>query len=172
MHNPHIFIVEDDAIIAARLYDILISLGYEVSEPVASGGEAVMQTVEVRPDLILMDINLYGDMNGVDAAARIHALIDVPIVYLTAYSDNDLLQRAKVTDPYGYLVKPVQERELQATIEMALHKHAMIKAVRESEERYRAVVANAKDAVFLFDAETLRIVETNDAFRVIGLTMI
>jgi two-component system, sensor histidine kinase and response regulator len=165
MHNQHVLIVEDDAIIAARLHDILIALGYEVSEPVASGEEAVAQAATVRPDLILMDVNLYGEMNGVEAAARIHAVMDVPLIYITAYSDNDLLQRAKVTDPYGYLVKPVQERELQATIEMALHKHAMMKVVVESEERYRAVVANAKDAVYLFDAETLRIVETNDAFR-------
>ncbi len=165
MERQQILVVEDDAIIAVRLHDILVSLGYEVPDPVASGEEAVVLASAEHPDLILMDINLYGEMNGVEAAAQIHAVMDVPVIYITAYSDDDLLQRAKITDPYGYLVKPVQERELQATIEMSLHKHAMTKALRESEERYRAVVANAKDAVFLFDAETLRIVETNAAFR-------
>jgi two-component system, sensor histidine kinase and response regulator len=165
MQSQHILVVEDDAIIAARLHDILQSLGYEVSEPVASGEEAIASAVEGRPDLILMDINLYGGMNGVKAASEIRALMDVPIIYLTAYSDDDLLQQAKRTNPYGYLVKPVQERELQAMIEMALHNHAMAKIVRESEERYRAVVVNAMDAVFLFDAGTLAIVETNQAFR-------
>jgi two-component system, sensor histidine kinase and response regulator len=171
MRNQHILIVEDDAIIAVRLHDILVAMGYDAAEPVSSGEEAVALAAELHPDLILMDVNLYGDMNGVETAARIHRILDVPLVYITAYSDDDLLQRAKVTDPYGYLVKPVQERELQATIEMALHKHSMVKAVRESEERYRAVIANAKDAVFLFDAETLRIVETNHAFRaMLGLS--
>ncbi|MGE5316030.1 MAG: PAS domain S-box protein, partial [Acidobacteriota bacterium] len=165
MQREHILIVEDDAIIGARLYDILLSMGYEASEPVASGEEAVARASAMKPDLVLMDINLFGEMNGVQAAAEIRRRMDVPIIYLTAYSDDDLLQRAKVTNPYGYLVKPVQERELQATIEMALHNHAMAKAVRESEERYRAVIANAMDAVFLFDAETLQIVEINEAFH-------
>ncbi|HLP16259.1 MAG TPA: PAS domain S-box protein [Bacteroidota bacterium] len=165
MQRQHILIVEDDAIIAARLHDILLLLGYDVSEPVSSGEDAIASSVSVRPNLILMDINLYGPMNGIKAAEAIRAMMDVPIVYLTAYSDDDLLQQAKVTNPYGYLVKPVQERELQATIEMALHNHAMAKAVRESEERYRAVIVNAMDAVFLFDAQTLRLVETNQAFR-------
>jgi len=118
-----ILIVEDDAIISIRLESILTTLGYDVIGFIACGEEVLQKVVELPPDLVLMDIHLAGDMNGIEVAAQIHARFDIPVVYLTAYSDGALLQEAKITEPYGYLVKPVRERELHATIEMALYRH-------------------------------------------------
>ena len=135
MTGQTILIVEDDGIIAARLQDILTRFGYIAPEPVASGEAAVAAVATAVPDLVLMDIALAGMVNGVTAAEHIRAEFDVPIVYLTAYSQAAQLERAKATDPYGYLIKPVAERELLATLEMALHRHAFDRRLRESEER-------------------------------------
>jgi PAS domain S-box-containing protein len=167
--NYHILIAEDDGIIAARLQSILTKMGYIVPAVVASGEEAVRQAAETPPDLALLDIRLAGDMDGIQAGAQLRARWGIPLVYLTAYMDDNLLQRARATEPYGYLVKPIQDRELRATIEIALYRHRTDRQLRESEERYRAVVSQALESILLFDVETGRLLEANPAFlRLLG----
>jgi PAS domain S-box-containing protein len=161
--SHRILIAEDDGIIAARLQSILTKLGYTVPAVVASGEEAVRQAAEAPPDLALLDIRLAGDLDGIQAGAQIRARWGTPLIYLTAYMDDNLLQRARVTEPYGYLVKPIQDRELRATIEIALYRHRTDRQLRESEERYRAVVSQAVESILLFDLETGRLLEANPA---------
>ncbi len=171
MTNERILIAEDDGIIAARLQSFLIKLGYAVPAVVASGEEAVRQAAAVRPELVLMDIRLAGNLDGIEAGGQISTGLGIPLIYMTAYMDDTLLQRAKQTEPYGYLVKPVQDRELRATIEVALYRHRLDRQLRESEERYRAVVSQAVEGITLFEAETGCLLEANDAFqRMMGYT--
>lgn len=149
MEQKTVLIVEDDAILAVQLRNMLIDVGYNVLEPVASGEAAIAAMAAERsepglpdlilPGLILMDIQLSGPMDGITAAEHIRKVADVPIVFLTGYSHDPLLQRAKTTTPYGYLVKPVSSRELVATIEMALYKHTLDRQLRESEDRYKSL---------------------------------
>lgn len=134
MNRGSILIVEDDGIIAAHLQDTLTRLGYVVPEPVATGEAALAAVAAAPPDLALMDIQLAGAMDGVTAAEHIRAAFDIPVVYLTAFTQDAQLQQAKATAPYGYLVKPAPERELLATLEMALHKHSLDRRLRQSEE--------------------------------------
>jgi len=137
MLNETILIVEDDGILVAQLQDRLTSLGYTVLGPVDSGEAAIAAVKAQPPDMVLMDIKLAGEMDGITAAGRIQSAADIPIVYLTGYSQDLLLQQAKVTAPYGYLVKPVSERELAATLEMGLYRHTLDRRLRESEEEIR-----------------------------------
>jgi CheY-like chemotaxis protein len=123
MEKPAIFIVEDEAIVANDLKETLKSLGYDVPGIAKSGELALEKVKEIRPDLVLMDIHLAGKMDGVETAGTIHNLYDIPVIYLTAYADKALLDRAKITEPYGYVIKPYDERELHSIIEMALYKH-------------------------------------------------
>ncbi|BCO09421.1 hypothetical protein GF1_17970 [Desulfolithobacter dissulfuricans] len=123
MSRERILIVEDDGIIALLLQEITTRYGYEVMAMVATGKEAVEQAITRKPDLILMDIHLADDVDGIEAAARIRASQDIPIVYLTAYADDTTLERAKITEPYAYVLKPVTEKELHIAICLALHKH-------------------------------------------------
>jgi PAS domain S-box-containing protein len=122
MSIAKILIVEDDAILAAHLEMILSQMGYQVVGLAATGESAVQTALEQEPDVILMDVHLRGEMNGIQAAAQIHQHNQVPIIYLTAYTDEDSLQQAKTADAYAYLSKPVRDRELRASIEMALYK--------------------------------------------------
>ncbi len=163
--SERILIAEDDGIIATRLRNFLTKLGYVVPAVVASGEEAVRQASAVHPELVLMDIRLAGDLDGIEAGGQIRNGLGIPLVYLTAYMDDTLLQRAKRTEPYGYLVKPVQDRELRATVEVALYKHRMDRQLRESEERYRAVVSQAVEGITLFEVETGCLLEANGAFQ-------
>jgi signal transduction histidine kinase len=118
-----ILVVEDEGVTALDARDQLQSLGYEVPATVFSAEQAVRKVQELHPDLVLMDIRLQGGSDGIAAAREIRARYDVPVVYATAYSDDATLQRARVTEPFGYLLKPFDERELRTTIEMALYKH-------------------------------------------------
>jgi len=153
MSNARIMIVEDEAIVALDLQHKLKTLGYAVSGVASSGEEAVRKVPQTRPDLVLMDIKLKGDMDGIEAAQRIRDDFTIPVVYLTAYSDENTLQRAKVTEPAGYLLKPFKDRELHATIEMSLYKHKMEMELKKSAERFATIVLSIGDAVIATDPQ-------------------
>ncbi|MBN1656818.1 MAG: response regulator [Anaerolineae bacterium] len=148
-----ILIVEDDTLIAMELQDRLQDLGYSVCARTRTAEDAVILAEGLQPSLVLMDIRLRGAMDGVQAAALIRERFDIPIIYLTAYADDATLARAKVTEPYGYIIKPFEERELLSAIEMALYKHKMEKCLRDSERRLSATLYNISDAVISTDAE-------------------
>ncbi|WP_051694436.1 hybrid sensor histidine kinase/response regulator [Desulfohalovibrio reitneri] len=129
---PRILVVDDERIVAMDIQHTLESLGYEVSGAATSGEEAVTMAGDRGPDLVLMDINLGRGMDGIEAAGQISSLFDLPVVFLTAYSDTSTLSRAKASQPFGFLIKPFEQRELQSTIEIALYKHAMESRLREA----------------------------------------
>jgi CheY-like chemotaxis protein len=131
MEKPAIFIVEDEAIVADDIKETLKNLGYNVTGIAKSGEIALEKVRDTKPDLILMDIHLAGQIDGVETAGKIHVLYDIPVIYLTAYADKILLDRAKVTEPYGYIIKPYDERELHSIIEMALYKHRIEHEVKK-----------------------------------------
>ncbi|HCP33531.1 MAG: response regulator [SAR324 cluster bacterium] len=128
-----ILIVEDEAIVAESLNDQLIHLGYQVCGTAANGEDALRIMENSNPDLVMMDIMLEGSMDGVEVASRIHEKKGIPVIFLSAYSDNETLQRAKVTEPFGYLIKPYKERELHTNIEVSLYRHRMEQRVKEHE---------------------------------------
>ncbi|MGM0577431.1 MAG: response regulator [Myxococcota bacterium] len=142
MTHVRVMIVEDEQIVAAALEMALRQVGYDVVTSVPTGEEAVSEAAERKPDVILMDISLAGEMDGVEAARSIHDCCGVPVIYLTAYSDPTTLRRAGETEPYGYLLKPLDERALRPTIEMALTKHRL---EREREELIRRLQAAMKE---------------------------
>jgi CheY-like chemotaxis protein len=124
-YEPRALIVEDETLIAEELKERLERFGFYVIAAVDSAEEGIQIATTERPDLVLMDVRLRGEMDGVQAAAEIRQRVDVPVIYLTAYSDHVTLDRAKHTEPYGYVLKPFHERELQVTIELAMHRHAL-----------------------------------------------
>lgn len=147
MTQVRILIVEDDPSVASTLEKVLISFGYLVTGVASSGEDAVSLTKTSHPDLILMDIGLKGHMDGITAAKRILSMTDTPVIYLSAYSEEELLNRAKTTLPYGYLTKPVDERELYATITMAMIRHERDKKIKASEYHYREMFWDALQPV-------------------------
>jgi CheY-like chemotaxis protein len=147
MANAQVLVVEDASIIAKDIQDMLRRLGYAVPAVVSSGEKAIQKAAETHPDLVLMDIMLKGDMDGVEAAQQIRDRFHIPVVYLTAYADEDILQRAKIAEPFGYILKPFEERELHAAIEMALYRH-------KAEEERERLIHELEDA--LAEIKTLR----------------
>lgn len=125
-----IFIVEDEAITVKALEKSLISLGYNVVGNASSGEVAMTKIAETRPDLVLMDIRLSGVMDGISTAQRVRARFDIPVIYLTALSDEETLKRVLHSKPYGYIVKPFDEQSLHIAVERALHQHAMVAEAR------------------------------------------
>jgi len=130
MFKAKILIVEDDRIVSEDIKSSLKKLGYAVSGVVTYGEQALENAKECQPDLVLMDIMLKGKMNGTEAAEQIQTQLNIPVVYLTAYIDENILNRAKITGPFGYIIKPFEDRELNTVIEIALYKHKMENNVR------------------------------------------
>ncbi len=151
MEKARILIVEDEGIVARDIHQMLERYDYNVIGIVSDGVGGIEKAGEAFPDLVLMDIKLKGGIDGVEAAQLIQDRFGVPVVYLTAYADEDTLGRAKVTESYGYLVKPVEERALNATIEMAIYKSGMERELKESEERFRNLVETTSDLVWQVD---------------------
>jgi len=145
MSKAKILVVEDERITAMNIQNKLIQFGYDVPVVVSSGEEAIKKAAQTRPDLVLMDIKLKGVMNGIDAAEQIRNRFNIPVIYLTASADENTLQQAKVTEPYSYILKPFQARELQTNIEVAIYKHRMDMELRESEERHRILFKGVYD---------------------------
>ena len=127
-----VLIVEDEAIVAQDLADTLARLGYTVTGSTAKGEEALVLAREQHPDVVLMDIRLAGTMDGIEAAEHMRRECDLAVIYLTAHSDSATLDRAKLTDPFGYILKPFESRDLHIHIEMALYKHQAERKLRES----------------------------------------
>lgn len=151
--NSTVLIVEDEGVVAMEIQDRLESLGFDVAGIAASGSRAIKLAAQHRPNLVLMDIVLRGDMDGVEAAHQIQQKFKIPVVYLTAHSDQATLQRAKITTPFGYLIKPFEERDLHVAIEMALYKHQMDQKLRDSEERLRLLIESGNDIIAVIDLE-------------------
>ncbi len=153
MKKARILVVEDDRIISKDIQSTLERLGHEVCDAAVLGEEALEKAVEQRPDLVLMDIKLAGDLDGVETAAHIREQLQIPVIFLTAYSEDTTLQRAKITEPYGYLVKPLVERDLRIGIEMALHKHQAERRMAERERWFTNTLTSIGEAVIATDPE-------------------
>jgi len=151
MTRPQIMVVEDESIVAEDMKAMLEGFGYTVPAVAFSGEEAVRKAVDTRPDLVLMDIVLRGQMSGVEAVERIRSRCNIPVVYVTAYADEKTVRRAKATEPYGYILKPFDARELQTAIEIALYKHQMERKLHESEQRLTLTLCSIDDAVITTD---------------------
>lgn len=152
MAGRTILLVEDEYILALDLERQLTELGYKVIGFVASGEEAIALAHQHKPDLILMDIKIKGAIDGIEAARRIQEQDAIPVIYITAYSDRLFLDRAKITEPFGYLVKPVNRRELSANIEMALYRHAMEQKLKANEAWLSNILASLGEGVIATDA--------------------
>ncbi len=146
-----VVIADDERIVAADLRRRVMALGYTVVGVVGSGEEAVRVSLEQRPDLVLLDIGMEGAYDGITAAANIRAEVDVPVIFITSYSDKETLRRAKEIGPFGYVLKPFDERELATTIEMALFRHHMDQKLRRSEELYRTLIENTGEGIAFVD---------------------
>jgi PAS domain S-box-containing protein len=149
--TARILVVEDEKIIALGIEAQLAELGYAVAGTAATGGEAVRKAVELCPDLILMDISLGPDMDGVEAAALIRKQVDMPVVFLTANSDAGTFERAKRADPFGYVLKPYEDKDLQTAIEIGLYRHKLEWRLRENEQWLAATLRSIGDGVIATD---------------------
>jgi CheY-like chemotaxis protein len=162
MKKPAILITEDEAIVANDIKETLKSLGYEVPGIAKSGEIALEKVKEFKPDLVLMDIHLATAMDGVETAGKINVLYDIPVIYLTAYADKELLDRAKVTEPYGYVIKPYDERELHSVIEMALYKHRIEHEIKKRDAVLFAVSSAVEWLLRISRGESSATRETHD----------
>ncbi len=151
MSKASILIVEDSFIVAYHLQTTLESEGYEVMGQCDAGEAAIKFVASRRPDLVLMDIMLNGKMDGIEAAAILKLEFNVPVIYITALTDKDTIGRAKVTEPYGFLTKPFEDREIFTVIEMALYKHDIESRLKQSEEKYFRTINSISDAVIAID---------------------
>ncbi len=148
MHDEvKVLVVEDERIVAEDIKGSLKNIGYSVTGTVSTGEMAVEQVKKNPPDLVLMDIVIQGKMNGIQTAEKIRSDFDIPIVYLTAYADQEILEKAKITEPFGYIIKPFNDRELLSTIEMALYKHDMEKKLKESEVWFSTILKSIGDGL-------------------------
>ncbi len=153
MASNSILVVEDEVLVARDIKSRLTRMGYEVLGVASRGLEAIEKALDLRPDLILMDINLRDEMDGIEAAMKIRSQFEVPIIFCTAYSNEETLERAKISEPYGYVLKPFDNRELEINIEIALYKHKTELDLSETRQRLDATLTNVSDGVIAADKE-------------------
>ncbi len=161
---PGIAVVEDESIVALDIRNFLERSGYSVAGVYASGDDLLANCQVIEPDLVLMDIKIKGSLDGLETARIVYERHKVPVVLLTAYADDETVAKAKITHPFGYILKPFEERELRTAIEIALYRSSMEKKLRESEERYRRLFTEGISENFLADGKG-RITEANPAFK-------
>ena len=155
MAHYRVWIVEDESIVAMDLKTRLQGMGYDVLGISSYGEDAVEKIRENRPDLVMMDIVLKGEMDGITAAGIIRNEMEIPVVYLTAYADEKTIGRAKVTEPYGYILKPFEERDILTVIEIALYKASMERRLRESERWISTTIKSMGEGIIATDTEAM-----------------
>ncbi|MCE9499561.1 MAG: response regulator [Leptospira sp.] len=166
MSQWRILIVEDEQIVARDLQLRLKRMEYDVPSIASSGDEAMVLVASDHPNLVLTDINLGTKPDGIELAGRIRSEYDLPVIYITAFTDNDTLKRAQLTEPYGYVVKPFHDRELQIAIEIGIYKHRMERDLRENRSWLAAILQSIGDAVIATD-DSDRVVFLNPAAEIL-----
>jgi DNA-binding LytR/AlgR family response regulator len=161
MSKTNVLVVEDESIVAKDIQQSLIKLGYNVIGTASTGEKAVLLAEEFMPDIVLMDIMLKGGMNGIDTAAQIKEKLSIPVIFLTAYADEGTLAKAKVTEPYGYIIKPFKEIDLHTSIEMALYKHKKESEILKEREILYSIIENKESKDFIFVKSNSRLVKLN-----------
>jgi PAS domain S-box-containing protein len=151
MNKIKILVVEDESIVAKDIQNTLIRLGYDVPATASNAISAFQKLEDIRPDLVFLDIKLKGDVDGIQIAEKIKNSYDIPVIFLTSFVDKVTLDRAKVTEPYGYIVKPFNESDLQTTVEMALYKFEKDKETKNSKERFENALINLDEAILILD---------------------
>ena len=169
--KTNILITEDESIVAKDIQMSLKKLGYNVVGICSSGEDAIKAAEEKTPDLVLMDIMLKGEMSGIEAADVIRSKMNLPVIFLTAYADESTLSKAKVTEPYGYIIKPFKEIDLHTSIEMALYKHQKNTDIKKERDFLYSLVENkdSKDIIFVKANQKLVKVRTKDIYFVEAL---
>jgi two-component system, cell cycle sensor histidine kinase and response regulator CckA len=165
-----ILIVEDEGLVSLEIEENIERMGHNVLGIVDTGEEAIAAARDLQPDLILMDIRLKGDMDGVEAASAIRKDADIPVIFLTAYSGDEILRRASVTEPYGYLLKPIQEQQLESALRMTWYRHGQDIIRDRNIERFAAILKGLPHGVVLVDPERRVRYLNNRAKHMIGLT--
>ena len=163
LQPARLLLVEDDPVVARDLQQQIQDLGYECVGSAAAGEQAIRLAGELRPDLVLMDVQLLGAMDGITAAQAIREQFALPVVFLTAYTEDSTIARAKLSAPFGYLIKPFRERDLRVGIEMALYQHQAERKLAASEEQHRTILQTALDGFLMTDAQG-RLLEVNAAY--------
>ena len=171
MSKTNILVVEDESIIAKDIQQSLKKLGYTVLGICSTGEDAVKAAEELKPDLILMDIMLKGNISGIEAATQIREKNNIPVIYLTAYADESTLNKAKVTEPYGYIIKPFKEIDLRTAIELSIYKHEKESDIKKERDLFYSIVENkeSKDILFVKSNSRLVKVKSSDIFFIEAL---
>lgn len=160
MAKINVLVVEDESIVSKDIQHSLIKLGYNIVGAAATGEKAIELAHSENPDVILMDIMLKGEMNGIETAESIREELKVPIIFLTAYADESTLSKAKITEPFGYIIKPFKEIDLHTTIEMAIYKHGKEQEiVKERDLLYAIVESKDSNVGFIFVKSNSKLVK-------------
>jgi len=162
MQKVKVFVVEDESIVSKDIQNSLIKLNYDVIGSASSAEIALDKIKDLSIDIVLMDIMLKGEMNGIEAANIVKSNYNIPIIFLTAYADEDTLAKAKITEPYGYILKPFKEIDLQTSIEMAIYKHKKEQDVKKERDfLYSIVDSKEKNQDFIFVKSNSKLVKIN-----------
>lgn len=166
-----ILVVEDEAIVSKDIQQSLKKLGYDVVGACATGEDAMKQAERLHPTLVLMDIMLKGDISGIEAAEFVREKLNIPVIFLTAYADSSTLSKAKVTEPYGYIIKPFKEIDLQTNIEIALYKHERAKDMKKERDFLYSLVEakSTMDTIFVKSNMKLVRINTKDIYYIEAL---
>ena len=160
LKEKKIFIVEDSVLVSLGLQNMLEGLGYTVVGSASTGEQAVGDCIKARPDLVLMDVKLPGELTGIEASREIRSKIDVPVIYTTAYSDRDTIEEAQKSFPFGFVIKPYREKDLLVAIETAFTRYRYEQKLLESEQKYKSLFDGTKDIIFTMD-DTWNILTVN-----------